>query len=45
MATTKLKNLHYIRGFTTERVTSGETYLRGLAPVQHRGGGEPLASL
>ena len=28
-------NLHYTRGNTSERVTSGEVHLRGLAPGQH----------
>ena len=28
-------NLHYTRGTTPERVTSGGAHLRGLAPGQH----------
>ena len=29
------KNLHYSRGITPKRVTSGGVHLRGLAPGQH----------
>ena len=43
-------NLHYTRGITPKRVTSGGAHLRGLAPgltapKKRRSGGEPLATL
>ena len=47
----KKSNLHYTRGITPKRVTSGEAHLRCLAPwlytapKKHRNGGEPLATL
>ena len=31
----KRQNLHYTRGITPKRVTSGEAHLRDLAPGQH----------
>ena len=31
----KKSNLHYTRGITPKRVTSGGAHLRGLAPDQH----------
>ena len=42
--------LHYTRGITPKRVTSGGVHLRGLAPAQHsskknRSGGELLVTL
>ena len=43
-------NLHYARGITPKRVTSGGAHLRGLAPgntspKKCRSGAEPLATL
>ena len=43
-------NLHYTRGITLKRVTSGVVHLRGYrqentAPKKHRSGAEPLTTL